>query len=118
MWTEAELYKMKKQTLQSLILPSVLCQNHNAAEILSRAQIREKAETRSKTLRLGSAGYLLTNFFKSHFFSKRGKNGVMPLPPCVFFSFLSFPSEFELRPVKIFRSHTNLQVLQEILQQT
>lgn len=68
MWTVAELYEMKKQTLQSLILPSVLCQNHSAAEIPSRAQIQEKAETRSKPLRLGSAGYLLRNFFKSHFF--------------------------------------------------
>lgn len=118
MWTVAELYEMKKQTLQSLILPSVLCQNHSAAEIPSRAQIQEKAETRSKPLRLGSAGYLLRNFFKSHFFFQERQEWRNAAASVVFFSFLSFPSEFELRPVKIFRSHTNLQVLQEILQQT
>ncbi|KAF3690400.1 hypothetical protein EXN66_Car006073 [Channa argus] len=86
MWTVAEFNKLKKQILQTLIVPSVMCQNHSAAEILPVAEAQKPEERQrsggraSNSPRHYSAGY-----------------------------------HFELGPVKIFRSHTNLQVLEQIL---
>lgn len=76
MWTITEFYKLKKQILQTLILPSVICKNHSAAEILSVIEIQEKAEKSGLALnapRHDSAGYLVRNFFKSHFFPREAR---------------------------------------------
>lgn len=41
MWSITEFYKLKKQILQSLNLPSVMCQKHSAAEILSVIEVQK-----------------------------------------------------------------------------
>lgn len=73
MRTITEFYKLNKQILQSLILPSVMCQNHSATEILPvievhKSKYRSSGGLASNTPRHYSAGYLARNFFKSHFF--------------------------------------------------
>ncbi len=79
MWTITEFYKLKKQILQTFILPLVMCKQHSAGEILSVTDVQKSKKRLRKgglalnTPQLYSAGYLVRNFFKSHFFPREAR---------------------------------------------